>query len=105
MLPVDFLPDNEVFILDESTPASEHYSLLYVPWPELIGLKVPDLRNSRYGAAGIVAHCLYEMTFDGYSEKKVDWVRWKAAKDHISRKRHHRILKRNYFRKYCRFSL
>ena len=49
-----------------------HYALEMDSWNEWLDFNVLDKSIEVYGAADVVAHALYEMTFFGYSSKTVD---------------------------------
>ena len=49
-----------------------HYALEMTSWNEWLSFNVLDKSIKVYGAADVVAHALYEMTFFGYSSKTVD---------------------------------
>ncbi|MCG2790665.1 MAG: hypothetical protein L6305_02825 [Actinomycetia bacterium] len=48
-----------------------HYALEMTSWNEWLNFNVLDKSIEFYGAADVVAHALYEMTFFGYSSKTV----------------------------------
>ena len=50
----------------------EHYALEMTSWIEWLSFEVLDKSIEAYGAANVVAHALYEMTFFGYSSDVVD---------------------------------
>ena len=60
----------EVFGIIKSD--KNHYALEMTSWNEWLSFNVLDKSIKVYGAADIVAHALYEMTFFGYSSKTVD---------------------------------
>jgi len=61
-------PDKLIFdVFGIKEGDEEHYGLVMVPWEEWLGLNVLTKSVEKYGAAEVVAHALYEMTFFGYS--------------------------------------
>ena len=49
-----------------------HYALEVTSWNEWLNFSVLDKSIEFYGAADVLAHTLYEMTFFGYSSKDVN---------------------------------
>lgn len=47
------------------------WGLLFTPWPEWMGMEVSEETVSALTPAQIIAHCLYEITFCGFSEAAV----------------------------------
>ena len=79
--PEEESPDNDVYIIDESIPHSPHFSLLYMEWSQILGIKIGENSTSRYGAAGILAHVLFEITFNGFSSLANDKARMLLARE------------------------
>lgn len=50
----------------------EHYAIEFSPWKEWLTLIVVEKCIEAYGAAGFVAHSLYELTFFGYYASDVE---------------------------------
>lgn len=46
-------------------------ALEFVPWREWLGMTIPRKLLSDFNEPEIIAHCLYEMTFHGFDEKKI----------------------------------
>ncbi len=51
--------------------SDERYCFSLSPWPQWLALKVPPSLEQRFSAADIVSHCLYEMTFYGFTGRKI----------------------------------
>ena len=47
------------------------YALVFTDWSEWLGMDISDLTLSSYSEREIIAHCLYEMTFFGYSNDEI----------------------------------
>ena len=47
------------------------YALDFQPWDEWLGMSVDPLALQTLGLARVAAHCLYELTFWGFSESEV----------------------------------
>lgn len=60
----------DIFGLEEGDES--HYALEMTSWSEWLNFKVLDKSIELYGAAAVVAHAIYEMTFFGYSSESVD---------------------------------
>ena len=69
-------PDDEyeaVSAIDLSD--GESYSISHCPWAEWLGLEVSADTLEKYNINEIVAHCLYDMTFYGFDEEKIQAFR------------------------------
>jgi tetratricopeptide (TPR) repeat protein len=54
------------------TPEEEHtYGLAITPWGEWLGMDVSGTAIEDYSDEEIISHCLWEMTFYGYSQKTI----------------------------------
>lgn len=49
----------------------ESYGLIYMPWNEWLGMAVTDETKKDYSTLEIVSHCLFDMTFMGFSEETI----------------------------------
>jgi len=49
----------------------ERYAIEHVPWEVLVGLPINEVCSCKYNPEIIMAHCLYEMTFCGFSNEEV----------------------------------
>jgi len=56
---------------DAETDDCEDYALDFQPWDEWLGMRVSDTNLHALTLPRIAAHCLYEMTFWGFSEAEV----------------------------------
>ncbi|HLW31356.1 MAG TPA: DUF6557 family protein [Aequorivita sp.] len=54
----------------------EHYSqaLELTPWREWLGMEISKESSDRFSGQEIIVHCLYEMTFEGFSEDDIQKV-------------------------------
>ena len=48
------------------------YGLIYCSWSELLAMEIAPNTLSNFTSSEIVAYCLYEMTWAGFSEKEID---------------------------------
>lgn len=68
------LPDDppgwEVWCRTQDEP-EERYSLSLSPWEEWLAVKVPEPLRARTPMAEIAAHCLWDMTFHGWTQEKI----------------------------------
>lgn len=55
------------------------YALEYTPWSKWLGYEVPQNILKKMPKDEIVAHCLWEMTFAGFTQKKI-WRKISALK-------------------------
>ncbi len=53
----------------------KNWSLMFCPWSEWMGMEVSEVTLSELSDAQIVAHCLFEMTFFGFSEERMERVK------------------------------
>jgi len=49
----------------------EHFSLSLSPWSEWLGSQLSEKTLNNYTNEEIITHCLYDMTFYGFSETKI----------------------------------
>ncbi len=54
---------------------SQHYALDFIKRKILVNMKVSNETLLKYSEAEIIAHFLYEITFDGFDERKVQKIR------------------------------
>lgn len=52
-----------------------------MPWRQWLGMQIGENILSEYSEKEIVVHCLYEMTFVGFSEDKIQKVMARSLKD------------------------
>lgn len=50
----------------------ESFSTLGTPWNVFLGYKIDDPTLEKYCKEQIIAHCLWEITFLGFDEKKIN---------------------------------
>lgn len=58
----------------------EILGLMFTPWSEWMGMEITKETLSALSPEEIVAHCLYEMTFCGFTEKEMEYEREKTIK-------------------------
>lgn len=49
----------------------ERYDISLVDWDEWLGIEIDPLTQNNYSELAILCHCLYEMTWYGYSMAKI----------------------------------
>lgn len=49
----------------------EKYALDFAPWEEWLGYTVSQKDLELHGETMVIAHCLWEMTFDGFSQEEI----------------------------------
>jgi hypothetical protein len=52
-----------------------HYGLEITPWQEWLGMTIQEDTLIKFANLEIISHCLYEMTFCGFTEKKIQKFR------------------------------
>lgn len=55
--------------------AETHWSLSMTPWEQWLGMQIDPGTLSAYPPAQLLAHCLWEMTFHGFTQEQVGDVR------------------------------
>lgn len=55
------------------------YDLSFTPWPEWLGMTLEAESLRSHSAAALLAHCLREMTFNGFSAAQVETRRQEIA--------------------------
>lgn len=48
-----------------------HYSLYYTDWDEWLGMLIEPQSLYKFGEYAVLVHCLYEMTFNGFSQDDI----------------------------------
>jgi hypothetical protein len=66
---IDDEPYWDVCCRKEANP--ERYGLDLSPWEEWLAIRVPQWLLDKMTAAEIVAHCVWEMTFYGFTQEKI----------------------------------
>lgn len=69
---IDSLEDEELDRLAHFKSRPESYSFILSPWNEILGYEVNSHNVQDVGAAALCAEVLYEMTFFGFEEEKVE---------------------------------
>ncbi len=69
LLPED-APGWDVWCRKADEP-DECYSLSLSPWEEWLAVEVPDTLRARMPAAEIAAHCIWDMTFHGWTQEQI----------------------------------
>lgn len=67
----DFIDGGE-FIAVSHLINGEFFVPSFTPWNEWLGMQVSEDSLKRFSPAEIVGHSLWEMTFHGFSERKVE---------------------------------
>jgi hypothetical protein len=67
--PRDEPPYWDVWCRKEGDP--EHYGLDLSPWDEWLAVRIPPVLEAAMPPAEIVAHCVWEMTFYGFTQERV----------------------------------
>lgn len=76
-----FEPDEFIYnVFGVLEGEKERYSLSMEPWEEWNGFTVLNKSIEMYGAPAVVAHAVYELTFYGYTAKRVAEERQKLKK-------------------------
>jgi uncharacterized protein DUF6557 len=66
---IDDAPYWDVCCCKEGDP--ERYGFDLSPWAEWLAIRVPQSLLDKMTAAEIVAHCVWEMTFYGFTQEKI----------------------------------
>ena len=62
----------DVYELEKTADGTlQDYSLMGGGWAEIMGITVSESLVQQFGEPAIVAHCLYEMTWCGFTEEKI----------------------------------
>lgn len=54
-----------------SSDTEDKYAIEFRPWPEWLGMEISMETQAKYSELNIVVHCLWEMTYMGYSEVSI----------------------------------
>ncbi len=80
---VVFGRDGSFFPGQDDVPATERvlarHDLSFTGWQEWLGMTVDADGLQAHGAAAVLAHCLREMTFNGFSAQRVETRRQEIA--------------------------
>ncbi len=64
--------ENPEFFKDDQIGNQEvSYGIEFVEWEEWLGMDLDPESLSKYSAADILGHCLWEMTFYGYTQEAI----------------------------------
>lgn len=58
----------------------QKWGLDFTPWAEWLGMEVHPETQDKYSPAEIVAHCLWEMTWNGFTEEQINEKKMKLMK-------------------------
>lgn len=61
----------DVFAVYPSEHQAEHYALEFTPWEQWLGLELDRLTLDTYAPGQVLAYCLWEMTFYGFTQTEV----------------------------------
>lgn len=69
---ISYTDENEwrVYGVDKNEE-NERYALDFIPWKELLGMKIEQQTLATLKSHEILAHCMWEMTFWGFDEKTI----------------------------------
>lgn len=56
---------------NQSEGNSQTVGIEFVPWSEWLGMNIEKETQTNYTSLEIIAHCLFEMTFIGFNEDKI----------------------------------
>ena len=55
----------------KETNPNESYAIEFVLWKKWLGMTITEIIMAQFNELEIISHCLYEMTFVGYSEEEI----------------------------------
>jgi len=66
--------EEQIYVETFMIPAGDepNYTMAALPWPVIVGLGISDKIMGNYSITDIVCHCLYELTFYGFTEMAVN---------------------------------
>jgi hypothetical protein len=70
---------NQEATSDETTVS---YALDFTPWEEWLGMDIDDKSIQAFSEPEIISHCLYEMTFYGFTQEKIQ-KEWKKIEKSV----------------------
>ena len=56
---------------EETTKTAPLFVLEFTPWSKWLGMEVDEHTLEKYAETDIIAHCLYEMTFFGFTQEDI----------------------------------
>ena len=60
------------------------YALEFTPWEEWLGMDIDKKSTQVFSESEIISHCLYEMTFYGFTQKKIQ-NEWRKIKKSVKK--------------------
>jgi len=58
-------------IQENGEEKTEHLAIEFTPWSEWLGMEISKDTEKKYNELEIISHCLYEMTYAGFTEEEV----------------------------------
>jgi hypothetical protein len=59
-------------VFGTSIKDNQNYALEFTPWHEWLGMEIDPKTQKKYSNPSIIANCLFEMTFFGFDQKKIN---------------------------------
>jgi hypothetical protein len=56
---------------DKGEEKTEHLAIEFTPWSEWLGMQISKETVSKFNELEIISHCLYEMTYAGFTEEEI----------------------------------
>jgi len=66
------IPDEEYEDVGGIDDDGERWALDFTPWAEWLGMEIHPESVHNYSPAEIVAHCIWEMTWNGFTEEEIE---------------------------------
>jgi len=68
-------------VTENGEKKSEAYAIEFKSWSEWLGMPITTYTEKNYNELEIISHCLYEMTFVGFTEEKIqhEWTKLKST--------------------------
>ncbi len=57
--------------MDKGEEKTEHLSIEFTPWSEWLGMQISKETENKFNELEIISHCLYEMTYAGFTEEEI----------------------------------
>ena len=58
-------------IKDNGEEKTENLAIEFTPWSEWLGMQISKVTEKNYNELEIISHCLYEMTYAGFTEEEI----------------------------------
>lgn len=58
-------------IEEKGEEKTEHLAIEFSPWSEWLGMQISEDTEKEYNELEIISHCLYEMTYAGFTEEEI----------------------------------